>query len=286
MKKLITLFILFPLFSLAQFPTPEIFGDSLIKSFVVFEPNQFERVKHFYVNSSDIDTIASRMNDDEASVRRAESMRRLYSESSLERDFKTTIKNAYWKYSLSSNDITIKEFIYDKVKKNENDQIIRFYGSLIFSHNDITFQFPMTVIFINESFKILKINKAELLNPPPLIEIGSNEDEEEGGIKIVDYPDKEPQFPGGYEKMIEFIKEKMVYPEDAKKKGIQGKVFVSFIVYENGEIHNISIIKGIEGLSQEALRIIEEMPNWTPGESKGKPVNTIKRIKVLFELGG
>ncbi|MHC1736539.1 MAG: TonB family protein [Ignavibacteriaceae bacterium] len=99
--------------------------------------------------------------------------------------------------------------------------------------------------------------------------------------------DQLPSFPGGHEKLIEFMLKNIVYPELAKKAGIQGKVLVAFIVEKDGSITNVRIEKGIGqdcGLDEEAVRIVKLMPKWNPGMDKGEKVRVEMILPIQFAL--
>lgn len=97
--------------------------------------------------------------------------------------------------------------------------------------------------------------------------------------------DVQPQFTGGIQAMYEFLGSAIKYPEEAKKKGLGGKVFISFVISNTGKIVNVKVVKGIHPLlDEEALRAISSMPNWTPGELNGKKVAVEYFIPVLFTL--
>lgn len=90
-----------------------------------------------------------------------------------------------------------------------------------------------------------------------------------------DYVSEKPCFPGGDDLMMNFVNTHREYPREAYRKGIQGIVTCSFVVNTNGSISHISIIRGVEAsLNKEAMRIISEMPVWTPGKLNGKAVPT------------
>ena len=94
-----------------------------------------------------------------------------------------------------------------------------------------------------------------------------------------------PEFPGGLEAMIKYLSENLNYPDSAKALGIQGTVYVSFIVNESGEVSDAQIKRGIGGdCDKEALRAIKSMPAWLPGLKKGKPVRVQLVIPVVFKL--
>ena len=88
-----------------------------------------------------------------------------------------------------------------------------------------------------------------------------------------DYVDIKPEFPGGGRSMINFINSNREYPHEAYESGIQGRVTCSFVVNTDGTLSNIKILKGVENsLNEEALRLIQSMPEWTPGSIHGTPV--------------
>jgi protein TonB len=105
---------------------------------------------------------------------------------------------------------------------------------------------------------------------------------------IYDYPAVMPEFPGGQQALINYIQSNMVYPEDAKELGIEGKVFVSFVIFEDGSIQQVSILRGISGNKSceiEALRLMKRMPKWTPGKNEqGKAIKVRMKIPVVFSL--
>lgn len=95
-----------------------------------------------------------------------------------------------------------------------------------------------------------------------------------------------PEFPGGTEALMGYMKSNIKYPEDAKKDKIQGKVFVSFLVDKQGRITKVELKRGVSpSLDQEALRVVTAMPAWKPGISKeGKPMNVMMVLPIQFSL--
>jgi TonB family protein len=97
--------------------------------------------------------------------------------------------------------------------------------------------------------------------------------------------EKQPQYTGGDDAMIKFLVENINYPEEAKKKGIQGTVFVTFIVQANGAVTNVKILRGIgSGCDEESVRVVKIMPNWIPGMEKGKNVAVQFNLPIKFKL--
>ena len=95
-----------------------------------------------------------------------------------------------------------------------------------------------------------------------------------------------PGFPGGDKARIKFLIENLKYPEDARKKGIQGRVYVSFVVEKDGLISNIELLRGIGGgCDEEAMRVVSIMPNFEPGLQRGKSVRVKFTLPIKFTLG-
>lgn len=94
-----------------------------------------------------------------------------------------------------------------------------------------------------------------------------------------------PIFPGGEKAMYTYIGQNVKYPEKAKQEGIQGRVFISFVVEKDGSISGVELLRGVsDELDNEALRVIKGMPKWTPGEQKGKAVRVQYRMPIKFAL--
>ncbi|MEE1000544.1 MAG: energy transducer TonB [Bacteroidales bacterium] len=97
--------------------------------------------------------------------------------------------------------------------------------------------------------------------------------------------EEQAEFPGGMEAMYAYIQKNLVYPEAAKEKGIEGRVFVSFIIEKDGSISNVKILRGIGGGCDEAAKeMVEKMPKWKPGKQRGKPVRFQFTLPIKFEL--
>ena len=102
---------------------------------------------------------------------------------------------------------------------------------------------------------------------------------------VFDVVEVMPQFPGGQIAMLKYIMENIKYPEQAMKKGIQGRVAVRFIVEKDGSISNVSPIHPVHPLlDKEAIRVVKSMPKWSPGKQNGKPVRVRFNLPVMFKL--
>ena len=95
----------------------------------------------------------------------------------------------------------------------------------------------------------------------------------------------EPQFEGGLEALYKYLAENIKYPEQAKSDGIQGRVFVRFVIEADGSVTSAQVLRGIGGgCDEEALRVVEAMPKWTPGMQQGKPVRVQFNLPITFKL--
>ena len=103
--------------------------------------------------------------------------------------------------------------------------------------------------------------------------------------KVFTIVEEMPQFPGGDEGLKKYLMKEVDYPKEAKKKGITGKVFVTFVVTNTGKVTDVRILRGAgNGFDEEVLRVIKAMPDWTPGKQDGKPVNVQFTLPVNFTL--
>ena len=97
--------------------------------------------------------------------------------------------------------------------------------------------------------------------------------------------EENPFFPGGDEAMYKFLVDNLVYPEDAKAKGISGRVYINFVIEKNGEISNIKVLRGVcSSIDAEAIRVVKLMPKWNPGMQRGKPVRVNFNLPINFQL--
>ena len=97
--------------------------------------------------------------------------------------------------------------------------------------------------------------------------------------------EEQAEFPGGLDSMYAYIVKNLKYPELAKEKGIEGRVFVSFIIEKDGSISNILVKRAIGGGCEEAaVEMIKNMPKWKPGKQRGKPVRFQFVLPIKFEL--
>jgi len=117
----------------------------------------------------------------------------------------------------------------------------------------------------------------------PLLKQDEEEGDEEQPFIIVEDP---PQFKGGgIEEFRKWVAENLKYPEIAQENGIQGKVFVKFVVDREGRVTDVTVIRGVHpALDQEAVRVIKSSPRWSPGKQRGRAVKVQFSIPVVFVL--
>ncbi len=118
----------------------------------------------------------------------------------------------------------------------------------------------------------------------------------EGNYAIVE---QMPRFPGCEEeegdnndkkacadqKLLKFIYKNIKYPSVARMMQVEGMVVMSFIVYEDGHVGDINTLRGVcQSMEEECIRVLEMMPEWTPGQQKGEPVRVQYNIPIRFKL--
>lgn len=94
-----------------------------------------------------------------------------------------------------------------------------------------------------------------------------------------------PMFHNGQETLFSYLQSNLKYPKEAKEKGIQGTVFVNFVIGSDGVVRDVKIIRGIHKLlDDESVRVIQSMPNWIPGVQRGKKVAVSYNLPIKFTL--
>lgn len=105
--------------------------------------------------------------------------------------------------------------------------------------------------------------------------------------KIFVIVENNAKFPGGEDARLKFIETKIKYPQEARKAGIQGVVYVTYVVEKDGSITNIKVLRGIGGgCDEEAVRVIKAMPSWIPGTQRGEAVRFQFNLPIRFVLDG
>ena len=114
-------------------------------------------------------------------------------------------------------------------------------------------------------------------------EVGEVEDSDM--VDVYMFVEQMPAFPGGEEKLIEFVSKNVEYPQEAKEEGVQGRVFVGFVVEKDGSVGDVKLLRGIgHGCDEEAVRVVKMLPKWKPGMHNGEIVRVSYQIPIYFKL--
>lgn|SRR5690554_150119 len=109
------------------------------------------------------------------------------------------------------------------------------------------------------------------------------ETRDEGEIFMI--VEEMPEFPGGTEALQKYLAQSVRYPVIAQENGIQGRVYIQFVINQNGEVTNATILRGVDpSLDREALRVVEAMPKWKPGKQRNRPVRVSYTVPINFVL--
>ena len=96
-------------------------------------------------------------------------------------------------------------------------------------------------------------------------------------------PEQMPNFPGGEVALKNYISERLVFPSEAKEAGVEGRVYVGFVVMEDGSLSCFKVLNGLGyGCDEAALEIFEGMPKWMPAMNRGKPIRYPYHVPVRF----
>ena len=110
--------------------------------------------------------------------------------------------------------------------------------------------------------------------------------DEEVADEIFTVVEQQPTPDGGMAAFYKYVSKNLKYPAQARRMGIEGRVFVQFIVDKDGSITSVQSVKGIgAGCDQEAARVIRGAPKWKPGKQRGRPVKVRMILPITFKLG-
>jgi protein TonB len=113
----------------------------------------------------------------------------------------------------------------------------------------------------------------------------NNKEEVEEAAEVFFIVEEMPEFPGGDAALRAYIAQSVKYPTIAMENGIQGKVYVNFVVGKDGSISNAKIARGVDpSLDKEALRVVNSLPKWKPGKQGGKAVRVSYTVPINFVL--
>ena len=124
-------------------------------------------------------------------------------------------------------------------------------------------------------------DKETVIDMAPVI----RQEEEEEEAQVFFIVEEMPEFPGGELALRKFIAQSIKYPVIAQENGIQGKVYVNFVVDKDGSVTAAKIARGVDqSLDKEALRVVNNLPKWKPGKQRGKSVKVSYTVPINFVL--
>lgn len=103
--------------------------------------------------------------------------------------------------------------------------------------------------------------------------------------RVYDVVEQMPSFPGGISGLRTYLNQNIRYPAEAQENCVQGRVVVSFVVGKDGHISDVTVLRSVDpSLDKEAIRVIRNMPRWSPGKQGGEPVRVRYNVPVSFRL--
>jgi len=157
---------------------------------------------------------------------------------------------------------------------------------------------PPKVVTVTDVIKIVDDN----VNIKDNSDIFESDFKEDAAVKIVEFNEEEaeveeyvpfvvveemPNFgEGGIDQFRnEYIAKNLKYPDVAAENGIQGRVYINFVVEPDGRVTNVKVVRGVDpSLDKEAVRVVSSSPKWKPGKQRGKPVRVQFTIPIIFVL--
>ncbi|MEI8047788.1 MAG: energy transducer TonB [Bacteroidota bacterium] len=141
----------------------------------------------------------------------------------------------------------------------------------IFNQDDLSKTSTNEAVVVTEEVAVEKVEVIEVEEAKPVFTI----------------VEEMPSFPGGESERNKFLADNIVYPQQATENGIQGTVYISFVVDSKGNVTDVKILRGIGGgCDEEALRVVKLMPKWHPGKQNGKQVRVLFNMPIYFKLQG
>ncbi len=150
------------------------------------------------------------------------------------------------------------------------------------TQNRTLWTYFLAIPLLGLSFLLFSCSEAESVEKQtPISEVVADKGEGD----VYQEVDQMPEFAGGFEALVKFMIDNVKYPKAPHDAKIEGKSFVSFVINEKGEVTNAKVTKGFHPeCDAEALRVINAMPNWTPGMNKGEKVKVELTLPINFQL--
>ena len=183
---------------------------------------------------------------------------------------------SYWKLlallpivgtALALNARTVTDYVYDEPQKQVPVKKGKKAG---------------TINMGTQQVKVVEQPKAEKTTKPVEMPNAMEVVQKEQAFDVVE---QMPEYPGGMQELFGYLAKNIHYPKDAEDQQIQGRVIATFVVMKDGTISNTKVVKSVSpSLDEEALRVINSMPNWIPGRQSGQAVNVKYTIPISFRL--
>ena len=121
--------------------------------------------------------------------------------------------------------------------------------------------------------------------PEPVRSEPLNKPQPVNSTRVYDVVEQMPSFPGGISGLRTYLNQNIRYPAEAQEICVQGRVVVSFVVGKDGHISDVTVLRSVDpSLDKEAIRVVRNMPRWTPGKQGGEPVRVRYNVPVSFRL--
>jgi TonB family protein len=203
----------------------------------------------------------------------------LFSFTSLEKN-KAMLESKFNLPSIESGKSSIENLLgiqQKPVTKKKVTEEVKFTPPVISKDStEQTIKFTPPLILSDKTIKLGEV---------VVVGYGASVYENKDGDPALSIVEKNPEFPGGFNELLAFLRKNVKYPKEAIENKVQGTVFVRFIVASNGKIKNAKILRGINSYcDEEALRVVNMMPDWIPGMQNGKKVSVMFQIPVKFQL--
>lgn len=128
-----------------------------------------------------------------------------------------------------------------------------------------------------------EVTEDMIIDVAPVVQTAKEEEADEAEVFFI--VEDMPEFPGGELALRQFIANSIKYPVIAQENGIQGRVYVQFVVDADGSVSEPRIARGVDpSLDKEALRVVSMLPKWKPGMQRGKPVRVSYTVPINFQL--
>lgn len=140
---------------------------------------------------------------------------------------------------------------------------------------------PLALLLITANSVYAQQNEPQKETTPPQKPVKRESKTDEIFVVV----EQQPEFPGGTQELMKFLSDNIIYPSDAVKDKIEGRIIVTFIINKDGGVTDMNIVRGVNSLlDTEALRVISMMPNWKPGLQRGKKVRVRYTLPIVFRI--